>query len=143
MNQEETNKTPREITADDLERYRDHYYLTAGRLLDFIQEKMAEGAITRDSLVLSQRVEDLYFEKNDWGVVKKESDHYHYCLEHNKRIDEGDYLNKEEYPEIKGDEPFLKKVPENEMEASKDQYHPVWCPVIYNDDDNLYLDLHY
>jgi hypothetical protein len=139
----QSEKQPREIKKDDLEKYRHNGYYTVGRLLKCIQEKLDSGELEQDSLVLSQRIEDMYFEKNNWGVVKKEGEHYHHCLEHNKKIDEGFYLNKEEFPDIKGGEPFLNRISEEEMEASKDQYHPIWCPVVYKDDKNLYLDLHY
>lgn len=134
---------PREITKDDLEKYRHNGYYTVGQLLKYIQEKLESGELIHDSLVLSQRIEDVYFEKNSWGVVKKEGEHFHYCTEHNRRIEEGHYLNKEDHPDIKGDEPFLNRISEEELEASKDQYHPIWCPVVYKNDDNLYLDLHY
>lgn len=142
----ETNQyenQPREITKEDLGKYRHNGYYTVGQLLKFIQDGLESGKLNQDSLVLSQRVEDMYFEENNWGVVKKEGEHYHYCMTHNKRIDEGYFLNKEEFPDIKGDEPFLNKVSQEELDAAKDQYHPIWCPVIYNDDNNLYLDLHY
>lgn len=133
----------REIKLEELKKYNYNGYYTVGQLLEFIQEKLDSGAITKESAILSQRIEDMYFEKNGWGVVKKEGDHFNYCVEHNKKIDDGIYLNKEEYPDIKGDEEFLNKVSEQEMENSKEQYHPIWCPVVYKNDKNLYLDLHY
>jgi hypothetical protein len=134
---------PEEINQEDLKRYAFNGYYTVGQLLEYIQTKIASGELTHDSLVLSQRIEDVYFEKNGWGVVKKEGEHYHYCLNHNNKIEDGHYLNKEQYPKIKGDEPFLNKISEEEMENSKEQYHPIWCPVVYEGDKNLYLDLHY
>jgi hypothetical protein len=135
------DKKTREISLEDLKNY--DYYCTVGKLLEFIKSKLDSGELTKDSLVLSQRIEDFYFEKNGWGVVKKEGEHYHWSLEHNKKIDEGVYLDKEQYPLIKEDSPILKKITEEEMEDSKDEYHPIWCPVVYTDDKNLYLDLHY
>jgi len=30
-----------------------------------------------------------------------------------------------------------------EDNLGENEYHPIWCPVKYPDDDNLYLDLHY
>ena len=133
----------REIELEELKKYTYNGFYTVGQLLEFIQDKLDSGEITKESAILSQRIEDVYFEEHGWGVVKKEGDHFHYCIEHNKKIDEGVYLNKEEYPNIEGDEKFLNKVSEEEMEASKDQYHPIWCPVVYKNDRNLYLDLHY
>ena len=110
---------PEEINQEDLKRYAFNGYYTVGQLLEYIQTKIASGELTHDSLVLSQRIEDVYFEKNGWGVVKKEGEHYHYCLNHNNKIEDGHYLNKEQYPKIKGDEPFLNKISEEEMENSK------------------------
>jgi hypothetical protein len=60
---------PREITKDDLEKYRHNGYYTVGQLLKYIQEKLESGELIHDSLVLSQRIEDVYFEKNSWGVA--------------------------------------------------------------------------
>lgn len=134
-------KEPNEMTQEQLLKLENH--CTVGDLLEYIHKKIASGEITRDSLVLSQRVEDIYFQENGWSVVKKEGEQYHWCLEHNKRVDQGTYLNKEEYPEIQEGMLILEKIPEDEIEKSKDQYHPIWCPVVYKDDKNLYLDLHY
>lgn len=88
------NKQPESI--EDIKTY--EHYFTVDQLLDFIEK----NNIPRDSKILTQRVEDFYYENNDWGVVYKEG----------------------EFDEL-------------------EQYSPVWCPVKYNDDDNLYLDLHY
>lgn len=140
---EDLKKQPEELKLEDLKEFTNNGYYTVGQLLEYIQQKLDSGEITKNSAVLVQRVEDFYFENNGWGVIKKEGDHFYYCLEHNKKIDEGVYLNKEDYPKIKGDEPFLNKISEEEMEASKEQYHPIWCPVVYKEDKNLYLDLHY
>jgi len=131
----------REINLEDLKKYQHNGFSTVGDLLEYIHGKIASGEITRDSLVLSQRVEDKYFEENNWGVVKKEGDHYNWFKEHNKRIDEGFFDDEEKFPNIKSE--HMKKISEEELEDSKDQYHPIWCPVVYKNDNNLYLDLHY
>lgn len=132
----------REIKVEELKDY-NHGRSTVGDLLDYINEELESGRLTRESIVLSQRVEDTYFENNNWGVVKKEGFQHSLCVNHNKRIDDGYYLDKEQFPNIRGDEEFLKKIPDDILEDAKDQYHPIWCPVIYNNDKNLYLDLHY
>lgn len=133
-----------EITKQELDRFREFGYLTVGRLIDFLNEKIESGELSRDSLVLSQRVEDFYFEENEWGVVKKKGDHYNWFLEHNKKIDEGTYLDKEKFPIDMGpNEEFMKKIPDEQIDESIEQYHPVWRPLTYDGDENLYLDLHY
>jgi hypothetical protein len=64
--------------------------------------------------VVVQRVEDVYFEKHHWGVYLKE----------------GEYTTKDEDG--------------NTIEESLEQYHPAWCCVKYKDDDDiLFIDLHY
>jgi hypothetical protein len=61
MNTEETKKPP-EIKVEDLSRYRESGHLTVGKL------KEAIANMPDDGLVLVQRIEDMYFEENNWGV---------------------------------------------------------------------------
>ncbi len=133
------DKKTREISLEDLKNY--DYYCTVGKLLEFIKSKLDSGELTKDSLVLSQRIEDFYFEKNGWGVVKKEGEHFHWLKEHNKKIEEGVFEDEEKFPNVKSE--HMKKISEEELEDSKDQYHPIWCAIVYKNDRNLYLDLHY
>jgi hypothetical protein len=135
MNTEETKKPP-EIKVEDLSRYRESGHLTVGKL------KEAIANMPDDGLVLVQRIEDMYFEENNWGVVLKEGEHYHWGLEFNKGILEGKYNDKEQYPNANKEN--LRLFTEEELNKAKDQYHPAWCSVKYKDDpNNLYLDLHY
>ena len=66
----DTNKKINVI--EDLSRYKD--CLTIGRLKKFLEQ---HPELPDDSLVLTQRVEDRYYENNGWGVVLKEGHHYH------------------------------------------------------------------
>ena len=53
-----------------------------------------------------------------------------------------EYLDPEKYPKLKGKE--LKPYTEEQIKESMDQYTPAWCPVKYNDEDDvLFIDLHY
>ena len=64
--------------------------------------------------VLVQRVEDVYYEKHSWGVYLKKG-------MHTFKDDEG-----------------------NIVKSSMETYHPAWCCVKYNDEDDvLFIDLHY
>lgn len=128
------NNTPIEMQVEDLVRFRDSGYCTVGDLLEFIHRKIASGEITRESIVLSQRVEDKYFEEHDWSVIKKEGEQFHWSKEYNERMKNGSY------PEEARN---LKLVSEQELEDSKDQYHPIWTALVYDGDKNLYLNLHY
>ena len=47
------------------------YYLTIGKLRKFLQE---HPELPDYALVLTQRVEDVYYEQHGWGVVLKEGD---------------------------------------------------------------------
>ena len=79
-----------------------------------------------------------------WGVYLKEGQDYHYLINHNKKIQSGEYLNKEDYPNIEEDSFLLEEFSEEELEESKTQYHPAWCCVKYKDEDDLlFIDLHY
>lgn len=112
-------------------------YLTVGKLLEFIEKH----DLPKDAKVVFQRIEDRYFEKHGWGVVLKEGFHYHSQVKRNKDIDNGEFDDPEEYPLLKGKRP--EKFPEDKLDELKEQYIPIWCPVKYEDDDNLYLDAHY
>jgi hypothetical protein len=59
----------REINLEDLKKYQHNGFSTVGDLLEYIHGKIASGEITRDSLVLSQRIEDKYFEENNFKEI--------------------------------------------------------------------------
>lgn len=122
------------LTQETLKKYKDH--LTIKKLKEMIQD------LPDDGLVLVQRIEDFYFENNNWGVILKEGESYHYSKKWNDDLDSGKYDDRNKYPNAKTED-FKSYTPE-ELELTKDQYHPAWCVVKYKDDpNNLYLDLHY
>jgi hypothetical protein len=123
----------------ELEKFKKNgHYCNVGRLLDFIEKHN----IPRDGMVLIQRVHDVYFDKHNWTPIKKEGFHYHNAKEHNDKVKFGVYMDREQYPRMT-DEMRTAMISEEEMEQSKEQYVVVFCPVKYQDDDNLYLDAHY
>lgn len=125
------------IEIEDLSRYKD--YLTVGRLKKFLEQ---HPELPDDALVLTQRVEDRYYEKNGWGVVLKEGYHYHMSKENNIRMEEEIRRRKNgEHPKYDMEDPS--KFIEELTDDLKEQYHPAWSCLKYKDDDNLYLDLHY
>ena len=122
---------------EDLTRYKD--YLTVGRLKKFLEQN---PELPDDALVLTQRVEDKYYEENGWGVVLKEGDHYHMVKTHNVRMEEEIRRRKNgEHPKYDMEDPS-KHIHEL-TDDLKEQYHPAWTCIKYKDDNNLYLDLHY
>ena len=122
------------LTQERLKSYKDH--LTIKELKKMIADMPDDG------LVLVQRIEDFYYENNHWGVILKEGMDYHNAKRFNDDLASGKYEDKEKYPKAKPEE--WKPFSEEDLELTKDQYHPAWCVVKYKDDPkNLYLDLHY
>ena len=121
----------------DLSGYKD--YLTVGKLRKFLEE---HSELPDDALVLTQRVEDKYYEEHGWGVVLKEGFWYHAFNENNIRMAD-EILRREngEEPEYDIEDPS-KAITELNDE-NKEQYHPAFSCLRYNDDNNLYIDLHY
>lgn len=134
-----SEKKLRVLSKEELLSYRSNHYLTVGRLLEFIKEHN----ISEDAIVVSQRIEDIYFDNHHWGVYTKEGDHTRWMKDMNQKIDAGVFDDKEKYPLIT--EEMKKKFSDDDIADACDQYHPVWCPVLYKDDkdDILFLDLHY
>ena len=112
------------------------HYMTVGQLLEFIKK----NNIPKDGKVLIQRVEDVYFKDHGWTTLKMEGEMWHNADKWNKKVEDGTFLNKEEYPNFP--ESSNKKIPKKEMEAMKDEYYLVWCGVDY-DGEHLYLDAQY
>lgn len=99
----------REITKEELKN-KYHHYLKVGDLKEFLHKYN----LPNDANIVVQRVEDIYYEKHNWGVFLKEGD--------NTFKDENGNFIKE----------------------SMDQYHPAWCCVKYIDEDDvLFINLHY
>jgi len=99
----------KEITKEQLTNGYDQY-LTVGGLKEFLNKHN----LPVSARVVVQRIEDVYYEKHNWGVYLKEG-------EHTFKDDNG-----------------------NIVKSSMEQYHPAWCCVKYNDEDNmLFIDLHY
>lgn len=98
-----------EITKEDLKNGY-NYFLTVGDLKEFLDKhKLPDTA-----KVLIQRVEDFYYQKNNWGVYLKE-------VEHSSKDENG-----------------------NIIKESLEQYHPAFCCVKYLDEDDiLFIDMHY
>jgi hypothetical protein len=130
-------KKVKELTKEEVLEYRD--YLTVGGLKKFIEEHN----VPDDAIVLSQRVEDIYFEKHGWGVYCKEGESCWECREWNRNIEDGSYLDAR--PKLKAMKEELKPFTEEQIRESREQYHPVWSLAWYKDDDKdfLFLDLHY
>jgi hypothetical protein len=63
-------------------------------------------------------------------------------IEHNKRVDEGYYANKEDFP---NSHPLHStKYTQEEIDECMVEYHPAWSPCFHKDDKNLFfIDLHY
>ena len=122
---------------EDPNKYKD--YLTVGRLRKFLEQN---PELPDDSLVLIQRVEDMYYEKGGWGVVLKEGHYYNMVKTNNVRMQEEIQRRKNgEHPKYEMEDPS--KYITELTDEWKEQYHPAWTCLRYRDDNNLYIDLHY
>jgi hypothetical protein len=76
-----------------------------------------------------------------WGVYLKEGDSYYSAKTINIRMEEEIARRKNgESGMIEDPEKYIQEL----NDELKDQYHPIWSPVLYMDDkDILFLDLHY
>ena len=129
------NKKVRVI--EDPNKYKD--YLTVGKLRKFLEQN---PELPNDSLVLIQRVEDMYYEKGVCGVVLKEGHYYNMVKTNNVRMQEEIQRRKNgEHPKYEMEDPS--KYITELTDEWKEQYHPAWTCLRYRDDNNLYIDLHY
>ena len=102
--------------------------------------KEAIANLPDDGEVYVQRIEDFYFEENNWSVKLMKGEQWHYLDKWNKDVESGKYLDREQYPDM---EPkILKKISDEEMEQSMEQYITTWCCINY-DGKNLYVTSHY
>jgi hypothetical protein len=131
------SKITLEINKEELKNQRG---LTVGELKEFIEKYN----IPDDAPVVTQRVEDHYYENNHWGVYCKEGYHCWMMRGYNRKIDSGEYNNKEEYPDMT--EEFQRKLysTEEQIKEANEQYSRAWSCVYYKEDsDILFIDLHY
>jgi hypothetical protein len=93
-------------------------------------------------VVMTQRIEDVYFENHGWGVYLKHGLHSSNALKWNEDVENGKYLDKEKYPNM--DESKLKKFSDEDIKNMMEQYHTVFsCVYRENDKEFLFLDSHY
>lgn len=137
MKYEPTKKFQKELSREDVKTY--NYYLTVGDLKKFLEHHK----LPDDAPVLIQRVEDFYYEKNNWGVHLKKGEFYNQCVHWNERVDSGEFEDREQYPRM-NEETRKAKYSEEDLNFMKEQYTPAWCCVKYSDEDEmLFIDLHY
>lgn len=154
-----------EIKEDDLKHYVKNGYLTKGKLKEWL---LKNDDIPDESPILIQRVEDRYYEGVDisgmmgfrdengelkpypegskstgWGAYLKKGEHYHQVLwfneEMRKEIERRKNNEESQYPKIENPNDHIFEL-EPEYYT---QYHPAWCCVRYNDDNKVFIDLHY
>lgn len=111
--------------------------LTVGQLLEFIKKHN----IPDNAVVRYERIEDEYFNKNNWKVIKKEGQFYNQYKELNRQIDSGQFNDKEQYPLI--DDPNKFRMSDEELEEMKDEFISAESCIKYSGDSNLYITAHY
>ena len=113
-------KQPRELTKEEIFEY---HGLTVGELKKFL----TKNNLPDDAPVIVQRVEDVYFNENHWGVYLKEGE-----STWNLRLYEASHKDE------------VSPLTEDEIKQSMEQYHPAFACAKYPDDnDILFIDLHY
>jgi len=114
-----------------------NHYLTVGDLKKFLRDN---PDITDDAPVVVERIQDIYFKDNGWGVYLKEGESYYGKIELNSDMkDEIERRRKGEEPEYSMEDPslYIEEVSENDMV----QYIPSWSCVKYSDENILFIDL--
>jgi len=120
-----------------------HPQLTVGDL----KRHITKNEIPDSAPVLIERVEDTYYERNNWGVLLKGGYHYHQILKDNERT------RQEIERRARGEEPHYPGIKDSDLaiidrqeilDEFKNQYTPSWSCVKYEDEDSiLFIDLHY
>lgn len=114
-----------------------YHTLTVGKLKKFFEKHNMPD----DAVVVVQRVEDRYYQNNNWGVYLKEGYRTYSAKNWNEGIKD-EFLDKEKYPNIVPEN--LKPFTEEQIRDTLEQYTPAHAPVFYANDPNiLFIDLHY
>lgn len=126
------------LDVNDIKNHTEYY--TVGQLKKFLEKYN----IPDHAKICIQRVENIYFEQYDWSTIKKEGFQYR---EFEKYIEKakpgGEFHDKDKYPNLTDHD--INKILESSSNLRDlvDEYVPIWSPVKYDDDYNLYLDAHY
>lgn len=133
-----TCKSAGELTGEEFIKHRKNS-ATIKELREAIKDLPDDGSI------LVQRVEDFYYEKNNWRVVKKEGYWYDSHLKLNQKMrDEIQRIENGLSREFEMTNPENYILTEEEMSEMKDEYTLAQTAFTYNDDkENLFINLHY
>jgi len=112
--------------------------LTIGDLKKFISNKN----FSDDTIVVVQRVEDLYYNNHGWKTYRKYGESANNLMQWNEDVLSGKYKDKRKYPNV--DPEDLTIVPQDEIDFARDQYTAAHCCVYYKEDPEiLFINLHY
>jgi hypothetical protein len=134
----QNRKMPNVLTKDQMDKHEGIPYLTVGEIKKFIKDH----DLPDNSKVLIERVEDFYYDENNWSVYPKNGYLYYSHDSTNKRMRE------EIERRANGEEPeYEMENPEDYIYESDDldksQYTPAFCCVKFEEDDILFINLHY
>ena len=101
--------------------------LTVGKLLESIEK----NNISKDAFILNERVEDSYFtKKGGWKVYLMDNMFTSTHDEHNKKVLNGEYLDKNKYPNF--DIKYNKMLTKEHRKNIQDQYIETESVFEYN-----------
>jgi hypothetical protein len=124
----------KELTKEDLKRYKENGYLTVGKLKEILYK------MPPDAIVMVERIEDRYFDGNDisgfggckdtpdgkfpegsksegWSVYLVEGENHYFAKKYNEDVANGDWEDQQPHPTYT----------EEQLNDCKDQFVPAWC----------------
>jgi hypothetical protein len=125
---EPISKLPKLLTDKDIEK---HDWLNIGELKEKIKD------LPNDGKILIQRVEDFYYEENNWGVYLEKDVMWLDAINANKIILKS-LMKPDDYPLLNDDNRII--TGEAMLKSLKDQY--TLATTLGNDGKNLFINLH-
>lgn len=107
------------------------------------KEYLERYNVPDDAVILTQRIEDHYFENNNWDVYLKKGEGYYERIEWNEKC-KGEFKDIEQYPYLNRDN--LREFTDEELKLSMEQYYSLHCITHFRDEpDNkvVFLTAHY
>lgn len=97
-----------------------------GMTVGELRKILANQEISDDSIVLVERIHDIYFEKHGWSVYLKRGEHWHNANKFNDEMNaELERIATGKERKYSMENPKKSIVPKEEMDLLAEQFHPV------------------